>query len=107
VRAPALLAAFVAPVYPSGEGIWRLAGNRHAGHRAAAVETLVHAARLNGDDPRADLRDVLERLSLQQARRMGPSTAPRPGPSGHALGAGGTRIDGRHLQSRPHAVAIG
>ncbi len=38
--------------------------------RAAAVMCLVHSARLNAHDPRADLRDVLERLPMHPASRV-------------------------------------
>jgi len=38
--------------------------------RAAAIMSLVHSARLNGHDPYASLKDVLERLPTMQARRM-------------------------------------
>ena len=36
----------------------------------AAIMSLVHAARLNGHDPYAYLRDVLERLPTQPASRI-------------------------------------
>lgn len=38
--------------------------------RAAAVMSLVHSARINGHDPYAYLRDVLERLPTQPASRI-------------------------------------
>ena len=37
---------------------------------SAAVMSLVHSARLNGHDPYAYLRDVLERLPTQPASRI-------------------------------------
>jgi hypothetical protein len=37
--------------------------------RAAAVMSLIHSARLNGHDPYAYLRDVMERLPTQPASR--------------------------------------
>ena len=37
----------------------------HAGQRAAAVMTLIQSAKLNGHDPLAYLRDILERLPTQ------------------------------------------
>ena len=43
---------------------------KRAGKRAAAVMSLVHSARLNGHDPYAYLRDVLERLPTQPASRV-------------------------------------
>jgi len=36
----------------------------------AAVMSLLHSARINGHDPSAYLRDVLERLALQAASRI-------------------------------------
>ncbi len=47
------------------------AGSLRAGQRAAAVMSLVHSARLNGHDPYAYLRDVLERLPTQPDSRIG------------------------------------
>ena len=41
-----------------------------AGKRAAAVMSLMHSARLNGHDPYAYLKDVLERLPTQPASRI-------------------------------------
>jgi transposase len=41
------------------------------GQRAAAITSLVHSARLNGHEPHAYLKDVLERLPTQPARRIG------------------------------------
>jgi hypothetical protein len=41
-----------------------------AGKRAAAVMSLIQSAKLNGLDPYAYLRDVLERLPLQPASRI-------------------------------------
>lgn len=49
---------------------WLFAGSLRAGKRAAAVMSLVHSARINGHDPYAYLRDVLERLPLQPASRI-------------------------------------
>ncbi|GAB3770368.1 hypothetical protein GCM10028796_37160 [Ramlibacter monticola] len=46
------------------------AGSLRAGKRAAAVMSLIHSARMNGHDPYAYLRDVLERLPTQPARRI-------------------------------------
>lgn len=47
------------------------AGSLRAGKRAAAVMSLIHSAKLNGVDPYAYLRDVLERLPAQPASRIG------------------------------------
>jgi transposase len=52
-----------------GRANWLFAGSLRAGKRAA-VMSLVHSARLNGHDPYAYLRDVLERLPTQPASRV-------------------------------------
>jgi transposase len=53
-----------------GRSNWLFAGSLRAGQRAAAVMSLVHSARLNGHDPYAYLRDILERLPTQPASRI-------------------------------------
>ena len=53
-----------------GRSNWLFAGSLRAGQRAAAVMSLLHSARINGHDPYAYLRDVLERLPTQPARRI-------------------------------------
>jgi transposase len=53
-----------------GRQNWLFAGSLRAGKRAAAVMSLIHSAKLNGLDPYAYLRDVLERLPTQPARRI-------------------------------------
>jgi len=53
-----------------GRSNWLFAGSLRAGQRAAAVMSLVHSARLNGHEPHAYLRDVLERLPTQPASRI-------------------------------------
>ncbi len=53
-----------------GRSNWLFAGSLRAGKRAAAVMSLVHSARLNGHDPYAYLRDVLERLPTHPASRI-------------------------------------
>ncbi len=50
-----------------GRSNWLFAGSLRAGKRAAAIMSLVHSAKLNGHDPYAYLRDVLERLPTQPA----------------------------------------
>ena len=45
-----------------GRKAWLFAGSELAGQRAAMVMSLVQSARLNGHEPWAYLRDVLERL---------------------------------------------
>jgi transposase len=54
-----------------GRNNWLFAGSLRAGKRAAAVMSLVHSARLNGHEPYAYLRDVLERLPTQPSSRIG------------------------------------
>jgi transposase len=53
-----------------GRSNWLFAGSLRAGQRAAAVMSLVHSARINGRDPYAYLRDVLERLPTHPASRI-------------------------------------
>lgn len=53
-----------------GRSNWLFAGSLRAGQRAAAVMSLVHSARINGHDPYAYLRDVLERLPTHAASRI-------------------------------------
>jgi transposase len=53
-----------------GRNNWLFAGSLRAGKRAAAVMSLIHSARLNGHDPYAYIRDVLERLPTQPASRI-------------------------------------
>ena len=45
-----------------GRRAWQFVGSELAGQRAAVVMSLVQSARMNGHDPWAYLRDVLERL---------------------------------------------
>jgi transposase len=45
-----------------GKKNWLFAGSERAGKRAAAIQTLLGTARLNGVDPAAWLRDTLEKL---------------------------------------------
>ena len=54
-----------------GRSNWLFAGSLRAGKRAAAVMSLIHSAKLNGHDPYAYIRDVLERLPTQSASRIG------------------------------------
>lgn len=54
-----------------GRSNWLFAGSLRAGKRAAAVMSLIHSARMNGHDPYAYLRDVLERLPAQRASEIG------------------------------------
>jgi len=48
-------------------GPTRLAGSVRSGRRAAAVMSLIQSAKLNGLDPHAYLKDVLNRLPTQKA----------------------------------------
>ena len=54
-----------------GRTNWLFAGSLRAGQRAAAVMTLVNSAKLNGHDPFAYLKDVLERLPTQKMHAIG------------------------------------
>jgi hypothetical protein len=54
-----------------GRKNWMFAGSLRARKRAAAIMSLIHSARINGHDPYAYLRDVLERLPLQPYSRIG------------------------------------
>ncbi len=49
---------------------WLFAGSLRAGKRAAAIMSLVQSAKLNGHDPYAYLKDVLNRLPTHPARRI-------------------------------------
>jgi transposase len=53
-----------------GRSNWMFAGSLRAGQRAANVMTLVQSAKLNGHDPHAYLKDVLERLPTIPASRL-------------------------------------
>ena len=45
-----------------GRKNWLFTGSEQAGQRAAAIQSLLGTAKLNGLDPAAWLRDTLERL---------------------------------------------
>ena len=53
-----------------GRKAWLFAGSELAGQRSAVVMSLVQSAKLNGHDPHAYLRDVLQRLPTHPARRI-------------------------------------
>jgi transposase len=53
-----------------GRANWLFAGSLRAGKRAAAIMSLVHSAKINGHDPYAYLKDILERLPTQPASRI-------------------------------------
>jgi transposase len=53
-----------------GRSNWLFSGSLRGGKRAAAVMSLIQSAKLNGHDPYAYLKDVLERLPAQRASRI-------------------------------------
>ncbi len=53
-----------------GRKAWQFVGSELAGQRAAIVMSLVQSARMNGHDPWAYLRDVLQRLPTQLNTRL-------------------------------------
>lgn len=53
-----------------GRQNWLFAGSLRAGQRTAAVMSMVRSARLNGHEPHAYLKDVLERLRTHPASRI-------------------------------------
>ena len=53
-----------------GRNNWLFAGSLRAGQRAAAVMSLIQSAKLNGIDPLAYLKDVLNRLPTQRKRSI-------------------------------------
>jgi HipA-like protein len=53
-----------------GRSNWLFAGSLRAGKRAANIMSLLHTARINGHEPHAYLKDVLERLPTQPANRI-------------------------------------
>jgi transposase len=54
-----------------GRNNWLFAGSLRSGKRAAAIMSLIHSARLNGHEPHAYLKDIMERLPTQPASRIG------------------------------------
>ena len=48
---------------PDGRRNWTFAGSDKGGERAAAIYTLIETAKLTGVDPKAWLRDVLNRIA--------------------------------------------
>jgi hypothetical protein len=53
-----------------GKKNWLFAGSERAGKRAAAIQSLIGTARLNGLDPYAWLKDTLEKLPAWPNRRI-------------------------------------
>jgi transposase len=56
--------------WATGRKNWLFAGTLAAGQRAAAITSLIQSAKLNGHDPYAYLKDVLERLPTQRASEV-------------------------------------
>lgn len=54
-----------------GRSNWLFAGSLRGGQRAAAIMSLIQSARLNGHDPYAYLKDVLERLPTHKNSQIG------------------------------------
>ena len=50
---------------------WLFAGSLRAGQRAAAIMSLIQSARINGHEPFAYMKDVLERLPTQPYTKIG------------------------------------
>ncbi len=50
-----------------GRSNWLFAGSLRSGQRAANVMSLIQSAKLNGHDPYAYLKDILQRLQTQRA----------------------------------------
>jgi len=53
-----------------GRSNWLFAGSLRAGQRAAAIMSLLHSARINGHEPYAYIKNVLERLPMHPASRI-------------------------------------
>ncbi len=53
-----------------GKKNWLFAGSERAGRRAAAIQTLIGTAKLNGLDPHAWLKDTLEKLPVWPNNRL-------------------------------------
>ena len=53
-----------------GRSNWLFAGSLRSGQRAANIMSLIQCAKLNGHEPYAYLKDVLERLPTQKASQL-------------------------------------
>ena len=53
-----------------GRSNWLFAGSLRSGQRAANIMSLIQSAKLNGHEPYAYLKDVLERLPTQKASQL-------------------------------------
>jgi hypothetical protein len=67
-----------------GRKAWLFCGSELAGQRAAMVMSLVQSAKLNGHDPWAYLKDVLERLPTLKQRDLAQLLAHNWRPAGNA-----------------------
>ena len=56
--------------WATGRKNWLFAGTLAAGQRAAVITSLIQSAKLNGHDPYAYLKDVLQRLPTQRASEI-------------------------------------
>ena len=54
-----------------GRNNWLFAGSLRAGQRAAAIMSLIQSAKLNGHDPYAYLRDVMNKLPTWKNHQIG------------------------------------
>ena len=59
------------PAVPRNRNNWLFAGSLRSGKRAAAIMSLIQSARLNGHEPHAYLKDIMERLPTQPVSRIG------------------------------------
>jgi len=57
--------------WATGRKNWLFAGTLLAGQRAAAIMSLIQTAKLNGHDPYAYLKDILQRLPTHRASGIG------------------------------------
>jgi len=53
-----------------GRSNWLFAGSLRSGQRAANVMTLIQSAKINGLDPQAYLKDVMDKLPTQRASKI-------------------------------------
>ena len=68
--------------WATGRKNWLFAGTLAAGQRAAAIVSLIQSAKLNGHDPYAYLKDVLERLPTQRDSQIDALLPHRWAPAG-------------------------
>ncbi len=54
-----------------GRSNWLFAGSLRSGQRAANIMSLIQSAKINGLDPQAYLKDVMERLPLAKCSELG------------------------------------